>query len=175
MCELADLVKEWCKGKNWMVRLPVTIWLIYMLIRYLANPNYMSILGYFNYWTHEAGHLLFLPFGGFIEAMSGTMLEWLIPIVFLVAFLFQGEFFGASFCLGWEATCLFYASWYISGAQRTDEWTHDWFNMLSTLGLLQYNHEIAILVKVIAATLMLLSIVSGGWLLWWMFKQPEIT
>jgi hypothetical protein len=173
MNDFMETVKEWCKGKSWIIRIPVVIWLAYMFINYLRRPDYLSILGAFNYWIHEAGHLLALPFGQMLEAISGTMLEMLMPIVFLVVFLKQGEFFGASFCCGWLSTCFFYASWYISMAQRTDDWTHDWYNILSTLGILMYNRQIAFLAKSVAVLLMLFSIISGAWLLWQMSRTKS--
>ncbi|MDD5258342.1 MAG: hypothetical protein PHD29_00020 [bacterium] len=166
--ELIKTAKEWCRGKNWIIRVPVVIWLAYIFVNYLRRPDYLSTLGAFNYWVHEAGHLLALPFGQFLEAISGTLLECLIPVIFLIAFLKQGEFFGASFCFGWLSTCFFYASWYISTAQRTDNWNHDWYNILSCMGILMYNHQIAFLVKLAAVILMLFSIASGIWLLWQM-------
>lgn len=169
-----DMV-EWCKGRSWVIRLPVLIWFIYILINHLINPEYRSIMGWFNYWIHEAGHLVFLPFGEFLEAASGTLLECLIPIIFMIAFYRQKDFFGISFCFGWLATCFFYASWYMAEAQQTDDWRHDWFNMLSTMGILQYNRTMAFFVKIFGVVLMLISILSGFWLLWQMFRSREST
>lgn len=170
MSEFIETIKEWCQGKNWIIRAPLVIYLVYIFIKYLQVPNYFSILEGVNYLVHEAGHLIALPFGRVLEVINGTLLECLVPVIFLVAFLKQGEFFGASFCFGWLSTAFFYASWYISTAQQTDNWNHDWFQMLSTMGILMYNHQIAFLVKSAAVILMLFSIISGIWLLWQMSK-----
>jgi len=173
-----DEAIEWCHGRSWLVRLPVLIWFIYILINHLINPEYRSILGAFNYWVHEAGHLLLLPFvsgpfGLFLEAMAGTFLECLMPVVFMLAFYLKSDFFGISFCFGWLSTSLFYASWYISTAQITDNLLHDWHLILGTMGLLQYNRVLASIVKAGAVVMMLIGIISGLWLLWQMFKSRE--
>lgn len=42
--DLVDTAREWCRGKNWIIRLPLVIYLIYIFVRYLNQPNYFSIL-----------------------------------------------------------------------------------------------------------------------------------
>ncbi len=138
----------------------------------------MSILGHFNYWVHEAGHLIFLPFANalhwhFLEAAAGTLLECLMPVIFMGAFLLKSDFFGIAFCFGWLSTCFFYASWYIGDAQLTNIVNHDWHYMLSVTGMLFYNRKIAFFVNCIGVVLMLTAIISGLWLLWQMFHLKK--
>ncbi len=46
---------------------------------------------------HEAGHVIFMPFGRFITVLGGTLNQLLIPFVVLCAFLLKTrDTFGAS-------------------------------------------------------------------------------
>lgn len=61
-----------------------------------------SILHLVNLPFHEAGHVLFRPFGQFMTSLGGTLGQLLVPIVCSVALLFQQrDPFGAALCLWW--------------------------------------------------------------------------
>jgi hypothetical protein len=36
---------------------------------------------------HEAGHILFIPFGSFMSILGGSLLQILVPLIFTAAFL----------------------------------------------------------------------------------------
>ena len=49
---------------------------------------------------HEAGHILFSPFGLFMTTLGGSLNQVLIPIVCAIAFLRNGDLFGVA-VMGW--------------------------------------------------------------------------
>ena len=95
---------DWCKGRNWIWRLPFLIWFSYVLIRHLGDPMYNSILGGLNLGIHEFGHLVTGPLGTFICVSGGTIFQILIPLLSVYNFLRQRDYFSASLCFGWLST-----------------------------------------------------------------------
>jgi hypothetical protein len=57
--------------------------------------GYPAISGSFmhsvNLVFHEAGHVIFTPFGRFITILGGTLGQWLIPFIVLCAFLLRRD------------------------------------------------------------------------------------
>ena len=77
--------------------------------RFIMTPletNYTgeSFLHLINLPFHEAGHLLFMPFGRFMMFLGGTLGQILMPIICLAMFLLKTrDPFGASVALWWTA------------------------------------------------------------------------
>jgi hypothetical protein len=50
---------------------------------------------------HEAGHVIFSPFGEALRVAGGTLGQLLMPLVCAVALHRRGDNFGAAICLAW--------------------------------------------------------------------------
>jgi hypothetical protein len=61
---------------------------------------------------HEAGHVLFMPFGETLRVAGGTLGQLLMPLVCAVAMFRRGDNFGAAICLCWMSMSLMDASIY---------------------------------------------------------------
>ena len=61
-----------------------------------------SFLHLINLPFHEAGHILFLPFGTFMTAFGGSLMQVLIPVVCAASFVKREDWFAAAVC-GWWA------------------------------------------------------------------------
>ncbi len=133
---------------------------------------------------HEAGHVIFWPFGRFMTVLGGTLNQWLIPFVVLCAFLLQTrDTFGATIGLWWLSQSFMDAAPYINDARagrlillggttgRDRPGYHDWDNILGDLGWLEYDHAIAGMVNAIGVILMLLSFLWGAYVLYLQFKN----
>jgi len=150
--------------------------------RFITTPlesNYTveSFLHLINLPFHEAGHLLFMPFGRFMMFLGGTLGQILMPVICLATFLIKTrDPFGASVALWWTAENFMDVAPYINDARalnlmllggvtgkETDG--HDWENILSMLGWLQYDHRIAQLSYNLGIVLMLASFAWGAVLL----------
>lgn len=172
---------DWCRGKNWYVRVPFLIWLAYVLVRHLSNPMYSSILGALNLGLHEFGHFIFSPFGEFLHILGGTLFQVFAPIFGIFNFYQQEDFFAIALSFGWLSTSLFDMARYVSDARTMnlplvspfgggDDAIHDWNFLLSRLGLLQFDTKLAFLIKCIATLSMLICLALGAWLIWQMYK-----
>jgi hypothetical protein len=95
---------------------------------------------------HEAGHVIFMPFGRFITVLGGTLNQLLIPFVVLCAFVLKTrDTFGATIGLWWLSQSFMDAAPYINDARagrlillggttgRDQPGYHDWTNILGDL------------------------------------------
>jgi hypothetical protein len=177
--DLADSFKsdsiEWCKGRNWIVRLPFLVFFIFLLIRHLADPMYYDILGPLNLGIHELGHLVFSFFGEFISVLGGTLLELGIPIFAIFNFYRQKDFFSVALSFGWVSVSLFGIARYVQDAQVMElplisifggeDVIHDWNYMLSRLNILRFNDTVSIIIIICAVFSMFICLIYGAWLL----------
>src|SRR5215510_3844212 len=135
-----------------------------------------SFLHLVNLPFHEAGHLLFMPFGRFMMFLGGTLGQILMPIVCLATFLLKTrDPFGASVALWWTAENFMDVAPYINDARALDLMLlggvtgketdgHDWENILTMMNWLEYDHRLAHLTYNLGILLMLASS-AWGWLL----------
>lgn len=150
--------------------------------RFIVTPldtNYSgeSILHLINLPFHEAGHLIFMPFGRFMMFLGGSLGQILMPLICLGTFLVKTrDPFGASVALWWTAESIMDVAPYINDARALDLTLlggvtgketdgHDWNNILTMLGLLEWDHRLAHLAYDLGIVLMLTSFVWGAWLL----------
>lgn len=181
---LTRLVKEeaidWCKGRSWIVRLPILLWFAYLLMKLIKNPGGTGLFWGINFGIHEFGHVLFRPFGDILGLAGGSILQCLFPIIFMFAFLRYKDFFAISFCLGWLSSNIFFVSWYITDAAYSgpiavnpfgNAGLHDWYNLLAHFLYLHKAVEIGYTVKLFGIIVMALCLTSGFWLLWHMYEK----
>lgn len=140
------------------------------------NQSFMHNI---NLVFHEAGHVIFRLFGRFIMIAGGSLLQLLVPFIFMFAFILKRDIFAASVMLWWLAQSMMDLVAYIDDAQRQDMWLlggvrgkdmpgiHDWNNLLSEAGLLEYAHPLAVTISRAAIILMLTAFAWGGW---WLYK-----
>jgi len=151
--------------------------------RFILSPvaaNYVaeSFLHMVNLPFHEAGHLIFSPFGDFVRALGGTLGQLLIPAICLGAFLLRSrDPFGASVALWWLAENFMDIGPYVADARsgellllggvtgRDVPGYHDWENVLGDLNLLRYDRVLGALSYDLGRLLMLAAFVWGGWVL----------
>ena len=116
---------------------------------------------------HEAGHVLFVPFGDFMMVLGGSLGQLMMPMVVLLTFLLRYHNpFGAAVSLWWFAQSCMDLAPYIGDARRGEllllggvtgmeaPGFHDWRNLLSRTGMLHHDHRIASVVDIAGETLM---------------------
>ncbi len=176
---LRDEASAWCAGRSWKVRLPLLLWLAYLLVRHWADARYQSIVHPLNLGIHELGHILFGWCGEFIGMAGGTILQCLAPVLSMAMFFRARDFFAIAFCFGWLSTNFFGVAEYAADARammlplvRPGGGTiiHDWNYLLDTLGLLEQDRTIGFLFRVAASVSMFIALAGGGWLLWRMAR-----
>ena len=158
--------------------------------RFMTTPletNYTgeSFLHLVNLPFHEAGHLLFMPFGRFMTILGGSLGQILMPLVCLSTFLLKTrDPFGGSVALWWTAENFMDVAPYINDARAMDLLllggftgkevdAHDWNNLLTMLGWLQYDHGLARLSYGIGTVFMLLALAWSAILLHRQYRRLD--
>jgi hypothetical protein len=185
---LVALAKEWLVDSDTSIdsmtfagRVVVLLVLLWWGRTFIFTPletNYTgeSFFHLINLPFHEAGHLLFIPLGRFMTILGGSLGQILMPLVCLVTFLLKTrDPFGAAVALWWTAESFMDIAPYIDDARALDLMLlggvtgketdgHDWNNILTMLGWLEYNHRLSHLAYNFGILLMLASF-AWGWLL----------
>jgi hypothetical protein len=120
--------------------------LLYTSLSLYIGKTDWAFIQFVNLIFHEAGHVIFMPFGTFLHILGGALGELLIPSIVAVHFYLQKNLYATGFGLWWLSTAFFSVSVYAKDAQAQllpllggDSVGHDWTNILSMLGILQYD------------------------------------
>ena len=142
---------------------------------YAASDSFLHNI---NLVFHEAGHLIFYPFGKFLAYLGGSLLQCLIPFICLIYFLTQRINFSASAMFWWLGQNFMDIAPYIYDAKalslvllgghigKDNPQSHDWFWLLSRMGLLGQYSDIALFINNLGRICMILSIVWSVCLLY---------
>jgi hypothetical protein len=135
-----DKLKPW-KGSLFL--LPVIVWLS------LNAGDFIFLIDHFNLLIHEGGHGIFSLFGQFIYTLGGTLMQIILPLIFVYYFVSQRKKFGTQISLVWLGQNLMNISVYAADAQERllpllggNKVYHDWHFILGRTGLLEYDNEI---------------------------------
>lgn len=137
-----------------------------------------SVMHYVNLPFHEAGHVIFMPLGGFMQVLGGTLMQLLMPLAALLTLLLkQRDAFGASVAGWWLGQNLLDIAPYISDARAgrlpllggvtgsQAPFFHDWHNILATLGWLEHDVFLARASFALGAAVICGSLLWGGFCL----------
>jgi len=148
-----------------------------------GNEIGASVMHRINLVFHEAGHVLFMPFGHFMMVLGGTLGQLSMPVVAGVALLWTNrDAFGASLALWWLGQSMMDCAPYINdardlqlvllgggtGADRPG--MHDWENILLDLGMIQHERKIALAADRLGELLLLLGLAWGARVLWMQYQ-----
>jgi hypothetical protein len=137
---------------------------------------------------HEAGHIVFRPFGEFITSLGGTLGQLLMPLIcFFVFILKSKDTFAASIALWWFGENFMDLAPYINDARELELMLlggntghtspygfHDWEYILTESGWLHYDHALAHFAYNLGAVLMLISFIWGGCLLLKQYRNLDL-
>ncbi len=138
-----------------------------------------SFLHSVNLPFHEFGHILFRPFGQRVTSLGGTLGQLLMPAICCGVLLIQTrDPFGAAVALWWLGENFLDIAPYINDARAgvlpllggnfgdsSPYGFHDWQYLLGETGLLEWDHGIARLSRVLGCLVMVLALAWGAWLL----------
>jgi hypothetical protein len=140
--------------------------------------------------VHEGGHALFSHFGEFMTVAGGTLLQLLVPLLLALAFYVRRQPVGYALFLLIVFENLLYVSKYMadararsltyiaigggsfSGDEMPDPSLHDWYNLFSRFGVLNYDTRIAAVVFKLAWVGMIGTVL---WFAWQCYRsrQPQ--
>ena len=114
------------------------------------DPYQWHLIDGVNLVIHEAGHLIFRPFGEFLMIAGGSLFQVIMPSLFVGYFAYQRQFYSAALVLFWVGESILNVSVYagdsvalmlpLLGGQDS---IHDWNYMLTELNLLPKTAAIA--------------------------------
>ena len=137
-----EKIKPWIGS---IILLPVVILLT------INAGEFIFLLDHFNLLIHEGGHGIFSFFGRFIYTLGGTLMQIIIPLIFVYYFLSNHRKFGTQLSLVWLGQNLMNISVYAADAQERNlpllggnKVYHDWTYLLNKTGLLLYDDEIGL-------------------------------
>lgn len=124
----------------------------------LGNAEHWDPLDDLNLAVHEAGHLVFQPFGDHPMVLGGSLFQVLVPLAFVGYFLTRRQRFSAAVVLAWCAASLLNVAHYIGDARAQelpllggDDSIHDWWYLLTEWDLLPRDTAIASVVRAVSA------------------------
>jgi len=174
-----DSPAEWARGRRWQWRVPLILYLAYTAARGYSHPMEWSWWSGITLGVHEAGHIIFSPFGTVLEAMGGSITQVAAPLAVIWAFRRQGEWYGMSVGGMWLASSLANLATYIGDARAqelqlvgfTDQPQHDWNFILGHFHALSMDHALASVVRTIGVLALVASTVFALWLCWMMYEN----
>ena len=128
-------------------------WTLWFARTPLSDDAMSSFLHLPDLVFHEAGHVLFVPFGRFMSVLGGSLMQVLVPLIAVAAFVRQDEPFGAAICAWWAGQNLVDLAPYIADARAlqlvllgghtgAEVEGHDWEFILLQLGVEPCDHTL---------------------------------
>jgi hypothetical protein len=128
---------------------------------------------------HEAGHILFIPFGELMSVAGGSLMQLIMPLICLLAFLLKyRNAFGGAVALWWLGHSLLDLAPYIYDGRkqtlmllggvtgRDAPGYHDWNNLLWEFGQLHRAETFGGAARLVAGAIMIGALAWGAALLW---------
>jgi hypothetical protein len=136
----------------------------------LRHPEAGSLVDNIDLPIHETGHLLFRPFGDFMQFLGGTLFQLIMPGAFVVYFWRRRDRHAASAALWWVAQNCWNISVYIRDARAQElplvgGGEHDWAYLLGRLGHLKQDQAIGRVVWFAGVLIYLIAVAGGLWTL----------
>lgn len=133
---------------------------------------------------HEAGHVIFRPFGQYITSLGGSLGQVLMPFICFVSLLFKNrDPFGATIALWWMGENFLDMSPYINDARALElpllggnvghsspYGFHDWEYLLTEANIIEYDTVIAKLAFFTGSIIILTALIWAAIIL---FKQYQ--
>jgi hypothetical protein len=126
---------------------------------------------------HEAGHILFIPFGEFMTILGGSLFQLLLPLIAAGTVLWQNrDPFGASIGVWWFGVSMMDLAPYIYdakvpqlillGGHTGEDGPHDWIYLLGVFGKIQQSQSYGAIFHTLGVLVMLLGVGLAAGVLW---------
>jgi hypothetical protein len=156
----------------------IAVWATSVVLSRMTEPPTLLHLTVILF--HEAGHVIFMPFGEALRVAGGTLGQLLMPLVCAVALHRRGDNFGAAICLAWMGMSVMDASVYaydaadpllplIGGGTGSDSF-HDFIFLFERYGQLGHARGWAMAMKALGA---IAACVALAWAAVLLFLQSE--
>ena len=143
---LNKTMRQWLSS---ILLLPIALFLVF------NQGEFILLLDHFNLLIHEGGHGIFRVFGKFIYTLGGSIMQTLIPLLFILYFVVNRQKVGIQISILFLAGNLMNVGVYASDARSRllpllggNKVYHDWHWLLREVNMLQYDHLIGTLLYV---------------------------
>ena len=146
-----------------------------------SSPIGSSFLHNVNLVFHEAGHVIFMPFGRFMAVLGGSLFQVHMPLIDAATFIYKHRNpFGGAVGLWWAGQSLMDVAPYIHDARHSrliliggitgadSPGAHDWKYLLAVTGKTHEAHGIATTADGLGACIVLVALTWG---LYTLFRQ----
>lgn len=136
------------------------------------NPESVIFMHLIHLPIHEAGHLIFRPFGEFMGVAGGSLFQVIMPLIFFGYFVWHGKPFSAVVVLFWVGSSIIDVYIYandavvmqlplLSGLTGSEGGFHDWNFLLTEMNWLDKTATIAKIIR-FAGTLVIIAAAVGA-------------
>lgn len=132
------------------------------------DPYQWHLIDGVNLVIHEAGHLIFSFLGEFMMIAGGSLLQVIMPALFVGYFWYHAKYFSAALVLFWVGESILNVSVYagdslalqlpLLGGQDS---VHDWNYLLSSLNLLPATAKVAGAIRLLGTIVIVLAAVGS--------------
>lgn len=138
---------------NVLILLLLTVWGFYLFsLDYRDGEINFSFMHNILLAIHEAGHVLFMPFGEFMTILGGSLFQVLMPLICAATLLWQNrDPFGAGVGVWWAGISIMDVAPYIYDAKEPqlmllgghtgEDGPHDWIYLLDTFNRVQHSQS----------------------------------
>ena len=140
------------------------------------DPTQWHLIDGVNLLIHEAGHIVFRPFGEFMMIAGGSLFQVIMPLLFVGYFAYQRKFYSAALVLFWVGESILNVSVYAADSLALQlpllggpDSMHDWNYLLSSLNLLPATAKVAGTIRVLGT----LTIIGAGVGSFWFASRPS--
>ena len=180
--QIIDDARDWARGRMWIPRAVLLLYLVYADYRLFSDPESSTMFSGITLAVHELGHVIFGFAGHFIGSLMGSGTQVLVPIIVMILFLRQRDYFAISVGAFWLSFSLFELARYVGDARSMDlplvglssDPEHDWHYLLGATHMLPLDTTFAFLIRVLAFCIGAASLVFAVWLLNEMRKPKRV-
>ncbi len=185
---LQDFLLPEKEGEPYIIRTLFWVFVVLYSLQFFSFSINAEVMNSFlhgpNLIFHEAGHVIFMPFGDFIGILGWTLGQCLMPIIVGSVFFFkEANPFWASIALWWLWQNLTDVALYISDAWARSlpliggmsEEAHDWGNLLSMMDIIEYDFTLGIITHYIGMIFMILGLMWWGYILLVRMRERNVS
>lgn len=133
----------------------------------VTDPERWDLLDDVDLAIHEAGHVLFAPFGDSMHFLGGSLFQLLVPMTFVAYFARNRQRYSAAVVASWLGVSTLNVARYVADAREQalpllggENSIHDWWYLLTEWDLLP--HDLAIARAIRAAAVLCFVVSVGG-------------
>lgn len=140
--------------------------LLPIVVYYAYNQGKFTVVDYINLLIHEGGHGVFSVFGKFIYTLGGTLMQIIIPGMFVVYYWINRKTVMTQIFLVWLGESLINVSVYAADARAHklqllggNKVYHDWTYLLNQMNLILYDREVGTFFYILGILVFILALI----------------